>query len=69
MYLDGRKLKLWENVDELAPELAPLAANPQRRARVEMSHEIVPLTNHEALVWCIKTQIPECLRGYLLDTI
>ena len=40
-----------------------------RRERVKIIDTILPLTDHEAMVWCIETQIPECFKGYLLESI
>jgi hypothetical protein len=68
-YLDGRKLKPWEDVNDVAPELQSLEAMGDRLARVELCQQIIPLSSREAMRWCIKTQIPECFRGYLLDCI
>ncbi len=75
-WLDGRRLKPWESVEDIAPELGfgnmakrtgDIRAERERRTRVE--HEILPLTDREAMVWCIKAHIPECFRGYLLESI
>lgn len=75
-FLDGRRLQPWQEVDELAPELSfgnleqgSDAIRAERRRRIRIEHEIVPLTDREAMVWCIKAHIPECFRGYLLESI
>lgn len=62
VYVDGQKLgpnDLW--ID--------LRTDPKARSRLHCQRQIVPLTSREALEWCIKTQIPETLRGYLLDSL
>ena len=66
--LDGRKLKPWESPEALAPELDD--AHPHvRRSRIQFEEAIVTLSTRAAMEWCIKTQIPECFRGYLLASI
>lgn len=37
--------------------------------RLQNDTRLRPLSKRSALEWCIKTQIPETLRGYLLDSI
>ena len=62
VFVDGNRLgpnELWIDLNSAA----------DRRSRLTFGHEIIPLTHHEALVWCVKTQIPETLRGYVLDCI
>jgi hypothetical protein len=62
LYVDGRKLGPQESwVD--------LRRTPNLVSRIKVGSEIKPLTSREALEWSIKTQIPETLRGYLLDSI
>ena len=39
-----------------------------RRERIKIIDTILPLTDREAMVWCIKTQIAECFKGYLLES-
>jgi hypothetical protein len=38
-------------------------------SRLSVSARILPLTPKAALEWCIKTQVPAPLRGYLLDCL
>ena len=62
VYVDGQKLgrnEIW--ID--------LRRDPKAKSRLRCHREIVPLTPREALEWCIKTQIPETLRGYLLESL
>jgi hypothetical protein len=62
LYVDGRKLgprECW--VD--------LRSTPNLLSRLKVGSEIKPLTSRQALEWSIKTQIPQTLRGYLLDSI
>ena len=62
VYVDGKKLgphDLW--VD--------LRSTPAGRSRLNCHRHILPLTPREALDWCVKTQIPAPLRGYLLDAL
>ena len=37
-------------------------------SRLQCRQGIRPLQRHEALEWCIKTQIPETFRGLLLES-
>jgi hypothetical protein len=60
--VDGQTLGFHERWIELG----------QRRSassRAQVRKRIVPLTSQQALDWCVKTQIPATLRGYLLDCI
>jgi hypothetical protein len=41
----------------------------QCRARIRCTKRIVPVTDRQTLVWCVKTQIPECFRGCILESI
>ena len=62
IYVDGNKLgphDVW--VDLRATR------NPNSRLRCRQG--IRPLRRHEALEWCIKTQIPTPFRGLLLESI
>jgi hypothetical protein len=76
-FLDGVKIRPDQDVNELAPELdrVEFRNEPEesyfarRRARVRYVRTIVPISGREALVWCVKTQIPECFRGYVLESI
>ncbi len=62
LFVDGQKLGLNECwVD--------LRKTPDISSRLKVSAEIVALTPREALQWAIRTQIPETLRGYLLEAI
>lgn len=40
-----------------------------RKTRLCITARIVPMSNREALTWCIKTQIPLPFRGLLLESI
>jgi hypothetical protein len=64
-FLDGVKLKPWQRPDEIAPELS----FGEYLERVTLTHEVIPMTDREALTWCVKTQMPECFRGYVLESI
>ena len=39
------------------------------QAHITQEKRIVTLSDREALVWCVKTQIPECFRGCVLESI
>lgn len=62
LYVDGRKL---------GPEECwiDLRSAPNVNSRLKVASEITVLTPRLALEWAIKTQIPETLRGYLLESI
>ena len=62
IYVDGKRL----NPHELWVDLR---SGKNTSSRLRCVQDIVPLTDREALEWCVKTQIPETLRGYLLDCI
>ena len=68
-YLDGRKLGPEEDLYELAPDLFIRGAAVERDRRTKSVLAIRPITNREAVVWCVNTQIPKQLRGYLLDIL
>ena len=62
IYVDGKRLnphELWVDLRKKSSE----------KSRLRCVQEIVPLTNKEAVEWCVKTQIPATLRGYVLDCI
>lgn len=62
IYVDGNKLgphEVWVDL-RVARHLA--------HARLQCRQGIRPLQRHEALEWCIKTQIPETFRGLLLES-
>jgi len=44
-------------------------ASRERERRCKTTRTIVPMTEREALLWCVKTQIPDCFRGYVLESI
>ncbi len=76
--LDGRQLKPGESSYDLAPELfsghpvgSPERAEVvrERKSRLKSRETLIPLTAREAMVWCIKTQIPEQFRGYVLECL
>jgi hypothetical protein len=67
-FLDGVKLRPDEDPYERAPELDDMKLE-QVRTRIQHMHEIKPLSDREALVWCVKTQMPDCFRGYVLESI
>ena len=63
-------------MEDLAPELSfgnlekrPDDLRVERWRRICFKHEIVPPADREAMVWCTKAHIPECFRGYLLESI
>jgi len=62
IYVDGKRL----NPHELWVDLRPATSE---QSRLRCAQNIVPLTHREAVEWCIKTQIPETLRGYVLDCL
>jgi hypothetical protein len=62
IFVDGKKL----NPHELWVDLKDTSA---RRSRLRCVQNILPLTNRQAVEWCVKTQIPHTLRGYVLDCI
>jgi len=66
VYLDGRMMGPIEN---MPPELLLGTAVAARKRRTRLKEKIIPMSAREALLWCVKTQIPETLRGYLLDCI
>lgn len=76
-FVDGNKLKPWEEVEVIAPELdycrGPAAQITSKieasRRRVRHVTSIKRLSARDAMIWCIRTQIPECFRGYLLESI
>jgi hypothetical protein len=62
MYVDGKKLgpdEIWIDLGKKKP----------RRSRLCITARIVPVSNRKAVEWCIKTQIPETFRGYLLECL
>ena len=65
LWIDGVRLDPMQEEPKETEELMGAA----RRKRVAMKSRIVPLTNRDAMIWCIKNQIPETFRGYLLDCI
>ena len=61
IYVDGEKLgphDTWIDLRTTHPN-----------SRLHCRKGIRPLQRHEALEWCIKTQIPETFRGLLLESI
>ncbi|MEO8427672.1 MAG: hypothetical protein ABI651_11240 [Verrucomicrobiota bacterium] len=76
--LDGRRLGTLESFHELAPELqedqTETAANRLRRweareLRVRIETRIIPMAVREAVEWVIRTNVPECFRGVLLESL
>jgi len=62
LYVDGQKLgreECWLD----------LRKSPDVSSRLKVGAEITVLTTRQALEWCIRTQIPETFRGYLLEAI
>jgi hypothetical protein len=58
-YLNGRKL---------APEEKPTdATRDQWENGFRTAWQITSLTPREAMSWCIKTQLPSCFQGALLE--
>ena len=80
-YLDGVKLRPSESPEDVAPELDSgsddledageswASIYSERRRRIRVTRTIVPLSDREALVWCIKTQLPDAFRGRVLESI
>jgi len=72
--LDGRRLGPLES---LPPELhvsdggreSRQLRDLERRRRLCWEERLLPVTELEAMTWCIKTQIPETFRGYLLECL
>ncbi len=61
VYVDGLKLgphDVWLD----------LRAARHPNSRLHCRQGIHPLKRHEALEWCIKTQIPQTFRGLLLES-
>ena len=65
-WLDGRRLGRDEDCFE-SYTAAGIKSFPS--PRITHNKQIAPLTNRQAMEWCIKTQIPETFRGYLLDCL
>ena len=61
IYVDGNKL----GPHETWIDLRTAARGPN--SRLHCRQGIRPLQRHEALEWCIKTQIPVTFRGLLLE--
>ena len=62
IYVDGKRLnphELWVDLRNATSE----------QSRLRCVQDIVPLSRLQAVEWCIKTQIPETLRGYVLDCL
>ena len=60
--VDGQKLgpnEVWVDLGKKKP----------RKSRLCVTARIIPMSNRDALVWCIKTQIPLTFRGFLLECI
>jgi hypothetical protein len=74
-YLDGRKLAPMEELHEIALEIEPNTARLapevviERKRRLKWVDTVIPMTQREAMSWCIKAFVPECFRGYLLESI
>jgi len=62
IYVDGNKLGPHDTWIDLR-------ASGGANSRIQCRQGIRPLRRHEALEWCIKTQIPETFRGLLLESI
>jgi hypothetical protein len=61
IYVDGNKLGPHDIWVDLRTTRTP-------NSRLQCRQGIRPLQRHEALEWCIKTQIPETFRGLLLES-
>lgn len=75
-YVDGVKIRPDQSPEDVAPELAHsnMAETSQtvhqwRLERVRYKRKIIPLSDREAMLWCVNTQIPDCFRGCVLDRI
>ncbi len=62
LHVDGVKLGPGESWLELNKPA-------EGKSRVTVTAKVAPLTSRKALEWCIRTQVPLTLRGYLLDCI
>ncbi|MBU6402712.1 MAG: hypothetical protein KGS61_20515 [Verrucomicrobia bacterium] len=61
-YFQGRRLGPLEGWRELGIKHLP-------DDRLHTGIRVLPLTKRQALEWCVRTQIPETFRGYLLESI
>ena len=61
IYVDGQKLGPYDLWVDLRRTRVP-------NSRLQCRQGIRPLQRHEALEWCIKTQIPQTFRGLLLES-
>ena len=65
------KLQLLVDGQRIGPDevWVDLGRKKPRKSRLCITARVIPMTNQEAMVWCIKTQIPTTFRGYLLESI
>ncbi len=75
-YLDGHRLAPSECIEDIAPELTPRGnrfgdpkTTAERGRRYRLCRTIIPVDQREAMIWCIKTQIPAQFRGYVLESV
>lgn len=70
--LDGKPLPPGKQAWDIDSRLGPIRskrAQRERNRRMSYRHHIWPVSARQAMIWCIKTQIPECFRGYFLESI
>jgi hypothetical protein len=62
LHVDGQPLgphDIWIDLGKKAP----------RKSRLCLTARVKPLSSRTAMEWCIKTQIPQTFRGYLLECL
>lgn len=67
IWVDGYRLR--GDVDPQDVYIETGIVNPRLDPRVDRRKHVQPMTPRQALEWCIKTQIPETFRGYLLESL
>ena len=67
-FVNGVKLRPDQEPEDAAPERG-LMRWEQRNRRIRCTRRIKPMSDREALVWYLKTQLPDCFRGYVLESI
>jgi hypothetical protein len=75
-FADGVQLRPDQSLEDVAPEISPGTAKvwgevqyQERVRRTRTERRIIPLSDRETLVWCVKTQLPDCFRACVLDSI
>jgi hypothetical protein len=67
--VDGRELAHLEAWPLDCDGLSVVDHRGIKTRRLSLKESIVPLSRKEAMIWIVKTQIPETFRGYFLDCI